>query len=370
MRLATFNVENLFDRPLAMNLPTWAEGKKILDAFNRLNELIEAKVYTDRIKEQIVDLYTEKVNLHDDNRKFITLNQIRGKLLKAKNKSFEVVASGRDAWIGWFELIPDKVQEPAIENTARVIREVRPDVLCVIEAEDRPSLKKFNETMIPDVGGSPFEHVMVVDGNDTRGIDVAIMTREPSQILDIVSHVDDADEKGVIFSRDCAEYTINTPSGEELLVLVNHFKSKDGKPESDVKRRRQAERVRAIYDARRQKDNGYHKYVIIAGDLNDNPQHGPLDKLLGDGSDLVDVMSHPKFHGDGRPGTYGNGTKDNKIDYILMSPEVAEKVQSAGIERRGVWGGKDGTLFPHFAEVHGPLEAASDHAALFVDFNL
>lgn len=367
MRLATFNVENLFDRPSAMNLPTWAEGKKVLDAFNRLNELIEAKVYTDHIKEQIVNLYKENSS---EKKNFIKLNEIRDRLLKAKGKSFEVVASGRASWLGWFELEEHSVQEPAIENTARVIREVRPDVLCVIEAEDRPALKRFNETMIPEVGGTPFDHVRLFDGNDYRGIDVAIMAREPAQIVDIVTHVDDKDEHGEIFSRDCAEYTVKTPSGEELLVLVNHFKSKDGKAESDAKRKRQAERVRAIYDARRKKDNGYHKYIAIAGDLNDNPEHGPLDTLLKDGSDLVDVMSHPKFHGDGRPGTFGNGTKDNKIDYILMSPELSEKVQFASIERRGVWGGKNGTLFPHFNEVHNALEAASDHAALFVDLNL
>jgi hypothetical protein len=32
MRLATFNVENMFDRVKAMNLDTWADGKKVLEA--------------------------------------------------------------------------------------------------------------------------------------------------------------------------------------------------------------------------------------------------------------------------------------------------------------------------------------------------
>jgi hypothetical protein len=41
MRFASFNVENLFDRPRAMNLDTWAEGKPILDAFAEFNQLIE-----------------------------------------------------------------------------------------------------------------------------------------------------------------------------------------------------------------------------------------------------------------------------------------------------------------------------------------
>lgn len=30
-RIASFNVENLFDRPKAMNLGNWAEGKPVLE---------------------------------------------------------------------------------------------------------------------------------------------------------------------------------------------------------------------------------------------------------------------------------------------------------------------------------------------------
>ena len=81
-------------------------------------------------------------------------------------------------------------------------------------------------------------------------------------------------------------------------------------------------------------------------------------------------MSHPKFIGDGREGTHGNGTKGGKLDYIIMSPQLASRVLLGGIERRGVWGGKHGTLFPHFPEIKEPKDVASDHAALWVDFDL
>ncbi len=76
----------------------------------------------------------------------------------------------------------------------------------------------------------------------------------------------------------------------------------------------------------------------------------------------------PKVNGvsDGRPGTYGDGTANDKIDYILMSPKLLPRVLGGGIERRGVWGGKNGTLFPHFPEIQTKINAASDHAALWV----
>jgi hypothetical protein len=32
--VASFNVENMFRRPIAFNLSTWAQGKPILEAFS------------------------------------------------------------------------------------------------------------------------------------------------------------------------------------------------------------------------------------------------------------------------------------------------------------------------------------------------
>jgi len=40
MRLASFNLESLFDRAKALNQDTIAAGKEILDKFGRLNTLL------------------------------------------------------------------------------------------------------------------------------------------------------------------------------------------------------------------------------------------------------------------------------------------------------------------------------------------
>ncbi len=53
-----------------------------------------------------------------------------------------------------------------------------------------------------------------------------------------------------------------------------------------------------------------------------------------------------------------------------MSPMLCQKVLKGGIERRGVWGGKNGTLFPHLPSMKSPIDAASDHAALWVDVDV
>jgi endonuclease/exonuclease/phosphatase family metal-dependent hydrolase len=137
--------------------------------------------------------------------------------------------------------------------------------------------------------------------------------------------------------------------------------------DNNNKRRRQSKRVREIYD---QHLNQGFEFVAVVGDLNDTPESEPLQPLLVNGSDLTDIMKHDKFTGDGRPGTHGNGTKSSKLDYILMSPKLSDKVKQGGIERRGVWGVKNGDLFPHFPEIKTAKDAASDHAALWADIDL
>ena len=110
--------------------------------------------------------------------KFIRLRDIRGKFLKKpKNAPPEIVADGRASWIGWFELTKEPVKETATQNTARVIDLLKADVLCVVEAEDRTGLVRFNKDVLPSVGAQPFQHIMLIDGNDDRGIDVGIVTK-------------------------------------------------------------------------------------------------------------------------------------------------------------------------------------------------
>ena len=64
----------------------------------------------------------------------------------------------------------------------------------------------------------------------------------------MLSHVDDRNAEGDrIFSRDCADYLLKLPSGAQVRLLINHFKSKGfGKPsEFNARRETQARRVRA-----------------------------------------------------------------------------------------------------------------------------
>ncbi|WP_256742562.1 endonuclease/exonuclease/phosphatase family protein, partial [Cronobacter sakazakii] len=134
------------------------------------------------------------------------------------------------------------------------------------------------------------------------------------------------------------EYSVLLKSGDTLWVMVNHLKSKGygDKAESDARRKAQAQRVAEIYKARR--DAG-EQFIAIAGDFNDTPESDALAPLLKE-TDLRDAFTHPAFDNGGYPGTWGNSAKNNKLDYILLSPALWERVTAGGVIRKGMWPGE------------------------------
>jgi len=369
MILAGYNVENMFDRAKAMNLRTWDEGKPALNAHRTLNSIFNKPRYDADDKRRIIELLEEQGLLRDDEGPFLLLQKSKGLLQGRRSGTPRIVAQGRSSWIGWAELKTEEVRETATENTGRVIAEVDADVLGVVEAEDRTTLRLFNERVIEAVAGHSYAHTLVVDGNDSRGIDVGILTRAEFPIQSIRTHVYDKDEQGIIFSRDCAEYEIKVPSGKRMWVLVNHFKSKGygTKADNDEKRSRQARCVRRIVDAHLAAGD---ELVAVLGDLNDFFGEPTLDALLSNDSPLRDVSDHHAFADGGRPGTFGNCLASQKFDYILLSPALFERVQEGGYERRGMWGGTNGTLWDRFSQVREEMDAASDHAAIWARIDI
>ena len=370
MRLAVYNVENLFDRPKAMNLSSWGEGKPILQDFALLSELLGELDYTPERRARMSELMMCLGLLKQDSAKFVILRRNRGQLLRrTRAGGIDIVASGRADWAGSLELRGEPVDEVAMRNTARVIHDINADVLAVVEVESRPVLEQFNQQILKAVGGLPLRHVMVIDGNDTRGIDVGLMTGKSYPIGLMRSHVDDRDTKGNdIFSRDCPEYAIRLNNGDTLWVLINHLKSKGygSKVASDRKRKAQAQRIKAIYEER---IAAGVELVAIVGDFNDTPDSDPLSPLLQH-TDLKDVFEHPAFNDGGYPGTYGACNAGNKIDYILLSPKLYQCVQAGGVMRQGMWPGLRPKRWETYADLDHPKNAASDHAALWVDLDL
>ncbi len=372
MRIASFNLNNLFDRAKALNLGSWDAGKPIVAAQAELNTLFQEAVYTDAVKSQILKLLDTLGLQYRDDSDYAALRKISGRLLhRPRTGPVEVAASGRSAWIGWVELKPAPVNELARQHTAMVIRDVQADVLAVMEVEGRPALRTFSEALLPAVGATPYEHVMVINGRDTRGIDVGILTRAGYPLGPIRTHIYDDDEEGPVFSRDCCEYHLAASAGRELVVLVNHFKSQGysdpGDPLGAKRRRRQAARVAGIYNGLRASGAAL---IAVAGDLNDHPGAEPLRPLLGQ-TDLQDISTHPRFDFGPRKGTFNGGDEKQKFDYVLLSPDLYARAAGGGVWRKGVWHGpRTQDPWPMYDTMTAEVHAASDHAAIYADIDI
>ncbi len=391
MKFAAFNVENLFDRPKAFN-QDGNTSTEAIEAVAELNRLFERQTYDRATRERMVEL-AGALRLNRFNEGPLALiRRIRGRIFKRPVAGdVEVVAGGRDDWVGWAELKKEHVDEIAVLNTGRVIRDVDADVLAVIEAENRVVLKRFTEFVLDklkdEVGHEvrPYTSIMLIDGNDDRGIDVGLMAKAGfdvglirSHIHDLKSHVTDQEARPdeipatlpddtPVFSRDCPEYEIITPDGERIWVLPNHFKSKFGGngARSRNKRKAQAIFTRIYYERLRAAGE---ENVIVLGDLNDTSDSDPLRPLLAN-SDLRDVSEHPSFDPGEFPGigTYKLGNDSQKIDYLLLSPALFSRVTAAGLFRKGAWPGTRPVRWTVYPQITEKIHVASDHHVIWVE---
>lgn len=365
---SAFNCENLFSRPWVFSLKDWDEGRPVLEVVQRLTELLSQDVYDEATKQEIADILEifefNNRNLLPKSRPFI-IHEVREKLYSVTQDtgSIKIVATGRSDWSGWVELSREEFTDDAILNTGRVIQKVNADIQLLVEAEDRWSIDLFNRQVLQEaLLMPPYPYNLLVDGNDPRGIDLGLFSRFP--ILTVRPHFADVDDDGTVFSRDCPEFEVRLESGETLWILGNHFKSKgfgDWRA-NNKKRERQAAKVKEIYEAALARS----PFVIVAGDLNDTPDSDPLKPLLKQ-TDLKDVMTHSTYSG--LPGTYDTCTAANKIDYVLLSPALWDKVQAVGVERSGIYAPrafkKAGIAI--METVTSDVNSASDHASVWVD---
>ncbi len=161
--------------------------------------------------------------------------------------------------------------------TAGVIAATTPDLVALQEVENMPTLGDLADR--PELGDA-FPYRVLIDGNDPRGIDVALLSRFPIQKQ--LSHKDDlftgstSNGKQYKYARDLLEVHLSI-GATRLVVLVAHFKAKlDDDP---AKRLAEAEHSRAIADALAAGDPALA--VIILGDFNDFPGSPPLNAIEG-----------------------------------------------------------------------------------------
>ena len=251
-------------------------------------------------------------------------------------------------------------KNPADQDTiAARITAMDLDVLCAQEVEDIDTLRFFAAQRL----GGRYRYLALVEGNDPRLIDLAVLSKLP--LGPVVSHQHAVHREApgeAVFSRDLLEVDILHPTKRTRLLTVfnNHLKSQfvpfgqdpvAGKEAADTRRRRQAETIEVLVAARTRPDSRY----LILGDLNDAPDAAPLAAIASsDRLGLVNALTQPtetrppkadnppppasgawthRFKEPGQPAHY------ELFDQIWLSPALAARQTGAFIDRRTRHGG-------------------------------
>lgn len=357
LRLATYNVENLFERAKVLNFAQHETGDEKLARIAELQAILEKPEYSEADRAAAGALYAE---LFDEIGYVMPRSEVGFYLFRRSGDGYVLAPERRDQWTGWLTFDRDRFSDVASRNTAKVIREIDADVLCVNEVETRNVLRHFDSDRL----GGMYPHDLLIDTpNDPRGIDVGLWSKH--RLGRIRSNVFERTPEGApLFSRDCLEVEVLTPAGP-VHVLLNHFKSKHGG--GDGRRRAQAEGVRRILETRY---DLARDMIAVLGDLNDAPQSWPLEPLTRDPR-LADVLHQRQGPGPSDRWTYVYRGRRSQIDYILVSRRLADRLVASGVERRGMppESLEGGEVAP-FPGVEDWRSAGSDHAAVWADFDL
>jgi endonuclease/exonuclease/phosphatase family metal-dependent hydrolase len=243
---------------------------------------------------------------------------------------------------------------------ARRIAALDADVLALQEVEDQEALDIFHRDELVPLGLSyPFR--TVVEGNDDRRIDVAVLSRVPLRRVSSWRFWPDPGSPGErVFSRDLLQLEVFTP-GRPLHLFINHLKSpfifeefKLTEAEKKVarkaildKRTRQAAAVADVLRLLRRDSR-----VIVLGDHNDNPDSpalaafgtaGLVEHIGGaetmPGPNRKGELVADKFAGvSPTPWTHRfkgpEGTHFGLFDQIWTSQDLVPKVDGAWVMRR------------------------------------
>jgi endonuclease/exonuclease/phosphatase family metal-dependent hydrolase len=206
-----------------------------------------------------------------------------------------------------------------LTNLAEVVAAMKPDILCLVEVENRRVLEDLSRVTASAFGWN-LPVIIHRAGGDKRGIDVAILSRdEPAHI---------AWTTPVTGMRDQLAATFDF-GGRELTVFCNHWKSNLGIPATNTAIRMQearhlAHQIRAILDRRPD------AAVVATGDFNDlvdsdilvhsagfvpwpsRPDH-PTNALLHNLSGLLPPAGRGTYY-------YSRNRVWNSFDSISVSP--------------------------------------------------
>ena len=256
--------------------------------------------------------------------------------------------------------------EDSKEITASVINDLEADVLALQEVEGQDTLKRFRNDLLG--GYRDYPHVMCIDGNDPRYIDVAILSKH--RIASATSYQHLRTGGRTVFSRDCLEVDIEMPGGSILTVFNNHYKSMiGGRAQTRSRRRAQVLATKRIIGDRFGSNAGDEPFVVC-GDFNDYRGNGSAIGALVNWSQIEDVVRRLPS-ADRWTHYWAGGDEYRPLDYLLASRSLAQATAVAPtIERAGLPLRATRFAGARYVGVGNSRPKASDHCPIAFDLTV
>jgi len=235
--------------------------------------------------------------------------------------------------------VPAAGVEARLDAVAAVLRRLDADVVLLQEVERLPLLRRL-------AARAGYPEARLLEGNDPRGIDVALLSRWPVERY--LGHAGERDASGApLFPRDAVEASLAI--GALRVVLVGtHLSSRLSDPDG-TRRRLQSARLRELADQAVSADPG--ALVLLGGDLNDDAAAPGLAPLFRDGRwrDALEL---------GAPGAAGGGP----LAWTWSDGRLREALDHLALRA-----GQDTWLLAGWVAGGADVAAASDHRPVVVD---
>ncbi len=374
MIIATYNIQNIFyrDRTLIKRYREENRGLWIEEFESLMIKCIRSDKDLNRMR-----ILSKLLGFEDSqNSPYLMLMHKMGHLYLKKNACSKTYkADHLTDWNGWIKLNSNPINDIAIKNKAKVIKEVSPDVLILLEVEDRTSLVEFNKYFLSNENKTRYRNILYLGTNDAYGRGIGILTKEGYKVISMRSHVNDLNPEGnIIFDMDLQEYEIKTPSGETLNVLSTCLNDDLESHElTNEKRKKQSSRIAAIYKGLQCSK----KSIVVTGTLNAPSYSDTLSPILRE-TDLKDIAKHNSFDVDldkgkdsryFRMGAYKMGVNIKQKDYLMLSDKLFKIVQDSGLVRKGMWFKKQ-PQWNMLKSIKNETHIASEHPLIWSQFNI
>lgn len=171
------------------------------------------------------------------------------------------------------------------QMSAQAIRDTEADLICLQEVDNRPVLDDFHDQYLEKSARVHYGWRRLLEGNDPRGIDVAVMANRSITVTSNAAVTFDEfglfnqqlrdyglSEGDRIFRRDCLEVELKV-DGTPLTLFVCHFKSmSDGRDKTMPVRVAEAAAVCEIIQRRFAPAPAQDADWLVLGDLTTTPR--------------------------------------------------------------------------------------------------